>query len=84
MKPLKNFILVAEAEVENKTESGLIITGGSIESGSKPGVAVAIGPDVESVAVGDTIACKWGDGLPVTVKGQKGVLLPEDAIYAIY
>lgn len=85
MKPLKNYILVVETEKETTTAGGIVLAGDAqLTSGSKPGVAVAVGPDVVDVKAGDTIAVKWSDSLPVTVKGEKAVLLCEDAVYGIY
>ena len=83
MKPLKNYILVTEKEAETQTASGLIISGGT-ETGSKPAIVKATGPDVESVSIDDVIAINWSDGLPVTVQGIKAVLVSEEVVRGIY
>jgi co-chaperonin GroES (HSP10) len=83
MKPLKDYILVTEKEAETQTASGLILAGAA-ETGSKPAIVKAIGPDVESVAIGDVIAINWSDGLPVTVQGIKAVLVSEEVVRGIY
>ncbi len=83
MKPLRNYILVAEAKVENKTASGLILTT-DVETGSKPGYVLAVGPDSIYVRKGDKVAFNWAKGLPITVEGNKGVLVCEDDILGIY
>lgn len=83
MRPLRNYVLVAEAKVENKTASGLILTT-DVETGSKPGYVLAVGPDSVHVRKGDKVALNWGKGLPVTVEGNKGLLISEDEIVGIY
>ena len=57
MKPLKNYILVVQAEIETKTAGGLILTG-SVETGSKPAVVKEVGPEVINVNIGDKLAVK--------------------------
>lgn len=84
MKPLKNYILVVDAGVEKKTtESGIILTE-TIETGSKPGFVIAIGPDVVDINKTDSVALDWGKGMPITVKGEKAILISEDFVYGIY
>jgi len=83
MKPLKNYVLVAEAKVENKTASGLILTT-DVETGSKPGIVLEVGVDTVAVRKGDKVAFNWAKGLPVTVDGVKSVLVSEDEILGIY
>lgn len=83
MKPLKDYALVGEVEVENKTASGLIISGG-VETGSRPGVVLAVGPDTTHVKSGDKIALDWSKGLAVTVEGTKAVLVSEEHILGIF
>ena len=84
MKPLKDYILVGEKAKEEKTESGLILSGIDLETGAKPAEVVAIGPDVKNVNVGDTIAIKWGEALAITVKGAQRALVSEEYVYGIY
>jgi co-chaperonin GroES (HSP10) len=85
MKPLKNFVCVTQPAAEQTTESGILLTGAGIQSGSKPARVEAIGPDVIDVKVGDTIAIKWDEALPITLKnGDYAALISEDSIYGIY
>ena len=49
MKPLKNYVLVADAGEDTKTTAGGIILQTDIDTGSKPGFVVAVGPDVQNV-----------------------------------
>lgn len=84
MKPLKNYILVVDAGVDQKTtESGIILTE-AIETGSKPGFVIAKGPDVVGVEKQDTVALDWGKGMPITIKGEKALLISEDFVYGVY
>ena len=84
MKPLKDFILVAEKKKEDKTESGLILSGIDLETGAKPAEVVAVGPDVKNVKIGDSIAIKWGEALAITVKGAQRALVSEEHVYGIF
>ena len=84
MKPLKDYILVAEKAKEEKTESGLILSGVDLETGAKPAQVVAIGPDVKTVAVGDTLAIRWGEALAITVKGAQRALVSEEHVCGIF
>lgn len=84
MKPLKNYVLVADAGEDTKTTAGGIILQTDIDTGSKPGFVVAVGPDVQNVKAADKIALDWGKGMPVTLQGEKVVLVSEDFIYGVY
>lgn len=76
-------ILVGEAASERTTNSGIVITG-SVESGAKPAVVLAVGPDVTAVTKGQKVAVKWSEGLPVTVNGQAAAVLSDEFVYGIY
>lgn len=84
MTPTKNFVLVVDAgEDETKTKGGLILTA-PIETGSKPGFVLAIGPNVTTCSPTDKIALDWGKGMPITLEGEKAILISEDFIYGVY
>jgi co-chaperonin GroES (HSP10) len=84
MKPLKNYVLVADLKEDNmKTAGGLILTQ-SMETGSKPGFVIAIGPDVVNVNKTDKVALDWGKGMPITLENEKVMLISEDFIYGVY
>lgn len=84
MKPLKNFVLVADTGEQSKTTAGGIILQSVVESGSKPGFVVNIGPNVERVEPHDKVALDWSKGMPVTVEGERAILISEEFIYGIY
>ena len=84
MKPLKDFILVAEKKKEDKTASGLILSGIDLETGAKPAEVVAVGPDVKNVKIGDSIAIKWGEALAISVNGAQRALVSEEYVYGIF
>ena len=86
MKPLKDNILVAEIkeEKENKSEGGIILTTEVQDhSASKPGLVIAVGPDVENIKKGDQIFLRWSEGLKIKVEKLEAVLVPEEAVKAI-
>jgi co-chaperonin GroES (HSP10) len=84
MKPTKNFVLVVDAgEDETRTKGGLILTA-PIETGSKPGFVLAVGPNTVAIKPQDRIALDWGKGMPITLEGEKAVLISEDFIYGVY
>lgn len=84
MKPTKNFVLVVDAgEDETRTKGGLILTS-PIETGSKPGFVLAVGPNTVAVKTKDKIALDWGKGMPITLEGEKAILISEDFIYGVY
>lgn len=81
MKPLKNYVLVKQAEKETTTESGLIITGGS-SAGPKPGLVEAVGPDaIDDIKVGEKVVLAWDKGLKVD---SNKVLIADDFIVGVY
>jgi len=84
MKPLKDYILVGEKAKEEKTASGLILSGIDLDTGAKPAEVVAIGPDVKDVTVGDTIAVRWDKALAITVKGAQRALVSEEHVAGIF
>jgi co-chaperonin GroES (HSP10) len=83
MKPLSNYVLVAELPLENKTDGGIILTT-KIDKTTNPGVALAIGPEVKYVKVKDSVALDWSKGLPVSVKGEQAILISEEFIRGVY
>ena len=84
MKPLKNYVLVVDAGEDTKTTAGGIILTDNIETGSKPGFVLAVGPDTLGVRKTDKIALDWSKGMPITIKGEKALLISEDFIYGVY
>jgi co-chaperonin GroES (HSP10) len=84
MKPLKNFVLAVDAGEQSKTTAGGIILQTDIETGSKPALVLVVGPDVTSIKSLDKVALDWGKGMPVTVEGEKAILISEEFIYGIY
>ena len=85
MRPLKNNLLVVDAGEENKTTAAGIILKTDLDKGSsKPGIVMAVGPDVKHVKVRDKIALQWEKGLPIMIQGEKALLIEEDYIKAVY
>jgi|TARA_B110000977_G_scaffold200978_1_gene293453 co-chaperonin GroES (HSP10) len=84
MKPTKNYVLVVAAGEESKTTAGGIILQTKVETGSEPGFVLAVGPDEYTIKPKDKVALDWGKGMPITVKGEKAILVCADFIYGIY
>ena len=82
MKPTQNYVYVVQQEKQTTTSSGIILAG-EAESGSKPAVIKAVGPQVTTCQVGDEAYVKWGDGVPVTHLGEKAVIMPDTSVIAI-
>jgi len=80
--PTKNHILVHEVAEEKTTSGGLILTA-STETGSKPGMVVAIGPDCDEKLLNQRIYLQWGKGMAVTNDGKQGVLISDEHVMGI-
>jgi len=76
MKPVRNQILVKPEEIENKTESGLIL----LDNDKLPvGEVVGVGSLVEEIAPGDRIVYSKLAGQEI----DDYILIGDDAVYAI-
>ena len=81
MNPLKNYVLVKETKQESTTSSGIVLSGGAAQ-GPKPGIVVAVGPDVnEGIKEGDKVVLAWEKGLRV---GSDSALISDEFILAVY
>jgi co-chaperonin GroES (HSP10) len=76
-------VLVAENKRENTTSSGILIEGSDRHGESKTGTVLAIGPEVESVKVGDKVLLDWSKAQVATVDGNQRVVLLEEFIVAV-
>jgi co-chaperonin GroES (HSP10) len=82
MRPTQNYVYVIQQEVQTTTASGIILSGDT-ETGSKPAIIKATGPEVTTCQVGDEAYVKWGDGVPVTHMGEKAIIMPDTSVIAI-
>jgi co-chaperonin GroES (HSP10) len=82
-KPLKDKVLVAENNSENKSESGIILDHANSVRESKTGTVLAIGPDVTEVQVGNKILLDWSKASVVKVDDAQRVIIKETDIVAI-
>ena len=80
--PTKDNILVHEVAKEQKTEGGLILTT-DLETGSKAGLVVAVGPDADQTLLNHKIYLQWGKGMAVTNDGKQGVLISSEHVMGI-
>jgi len=86
-KPLGDLVMVAMADMETETTSGIALAGLEEEEGNS-GEVVAVGPGnyaangellAPSVAKGDSVMYLRHAGSEATVEGKKYVLVPESA-----
>ena len=82
-KPLGKKVLIAENKRENQTASGIIIEGKDAHGESKTGKVLAVGPEVTTVQVGDTVLLEWNKAQIVTLDGAQRVVVLEENIVAI-
>jgi len=82
MYPTNDNCLVYEVAQETQTAGGLILTG-SIETGSKPGMIAAVGPEVDGNFLNQKCFVNWGKGMPVTVEGKMAVLVKVEYVLAL-
>jgi co-chaperonin GroES (HSP10) len=82
MKMLGTNVLVTEAEKEQKTASGIILTE-SIDKGSKPGLVLSVGPEVNHIMKGQRVFLDWAQSMPVNVDGHAAVIVEAEQIKAV-
>lgn len=81
IKPTQNFVAVGEKKSGSTTASGIYIEGGAGDT--KLGLVIAVGPDVKTCKVGDTVLPKWTDGVKLAMEGKVCVLLKDTDITAV-
>lgn len=83
MKPTYNNLFVEQMKKESTTAAGIILTS-DVETGSKPAVVVAVGPDAVGVKPGMNCYIKWNESVPVTHNGVKGAFISEEHVLAYF
>ncbi len=78
VQPLSDRVFVRPAEVETKTETGIIIPDAAIEKPSK-GVVVAVGK-VSELKEGDNVMFQVGAGIPMQIEGENILVMRESEI----
>jgi chaperonin GroES len=58
IKPLRDNVIVERIKKENVTAGGIVLPGGDREEADKA-LVTAIGPDVTTVEVGQTVLINW-------------------------
>jgi co-chaperonin GroES (HSP10) len=82
VQPLKDRVLIAENKRDNTTESGIILEGAGFDQ-SKTGTVLAIGPDVNVVAVGDVVYLEWNKAAVVKIGDAQRVMVKQEFIVAV-
>ncbi|MBD3800207.1 MAG: co-chaperone GroES [Campylobacterales bacterium] len=81
-QPLGNRVLVERVEDAQTTASGIIIPDNAKEKPSQ-GEIVAIGADVETIAVGDTVVFGKYSGNELSLDGKEYLIMDADDIFGI-
>ena len=76
MKVLHNNVLVTQAEVEEKTAGGIILSG-DVTSGNKPAIVIAVGDAVEDIKPKNKVFLDWSKSMPVEIDGLKCAVIDE-------
>jgi len=85
IRPINDYIVIKRVEAEEKTKSGIILSGGAKE---KPQIAevIAVGPGTEEVKIvvkaGDKVIFSQYGGLDVKYEGEEYKLVRQSDIYA--
>jgi len=83
MKPTYDNLFIAEMKKDTTTASGIVLSR-DIETGNKPAVVLAAGPDAKGVKAGMKCYVKWSDAVPVTHEGQIGAFISEKSVLAYF
>lgn len=83
MKIRHDYVLVAEAQKEEKTAGGIILSADAqLDKAAKPGVVLAYGPHVEGLFTGDRVYVQWSESMPINVDGKAAVLIKDEFVKA--
>ena len=82
IKMLHNQVLVTQAEKEETTAGGIILTADTTK-GSKPGVVLAASTDALSfVEPGNRVFLDWNKAMPVDVDGSAAAIIDVEFVKA--
>ena len=81
LEPLDDFVVVQPADEETETRTGLIIPA-SDETGCRPGIVTATGPDAHGVEPGDKVLFPKGSGYDVRLGGGSVKVLRRSELIA--
>ena len=70
MKVLHNNVLVTQAEIEQTTSGGIILSG-DVTSGNKMAVVIATGDAITDIPPKSKVYLDWSKALPVEIDGLK-------------
>tara|TARA_R100000541_G_scaffold9826_2_gene17580 strand:- start:12749 stop:13024 length:276 start_codon:yes stop_codon:yes gene_type:complete len=75
-------VVLKETEVQNQSSGGIILSG-DVSTGNKPGIVVAVGPDVSNLVPGLKVYLDWKEAMPFEYKGVKMAVVDQGAIKVI-
>lgn len=80
--PLGKYVALKQAKLEEKTASGIMLPGQTAERPQYAEV-IAIGPDVENIAIGDNVIYSKYAGNQVEIEKETCIIIKESDILAI-
>lgn len=83
VQPLHSKVLVAENNVEYKSEAGILLDGADSVRQTAQTTVLAIGPKVTEVKVGDVVFIDWSKGTVVSIDGYQRVMVDESNIIMV-
>lgn len=81
--PRNTKILAAEIKKERKSESGIILEGVNSVKETAAAQVLAVGPDVNGIAVNDVVYLDWAKTKLVVVDGAQRVIVDEEDVMAL-
>lgn len=83
LQPVGKRIVVKPESVEEKTKSGIILTGASTKEKPERGEVVAVGEKLEGVNVGDTVVFAKYSAEDVKVGDEQYFVVKHDDVVAV-
>jgi len=84
MRMLGTNVLIAETKKEEKTQGGIILTGGPVSKASQPGLVLAVGPDVVGLEAGDRCFLQWEKAMPIDHDNKQAVIVQLEFVRAAF
>jgi co-chaperonin GroES (HSP10) len=80
MYPTYDNLFVTQTEAKKTTESGIILST-DVDSGLKPAVVIAVGPEAKT-QIGSKCFIPWSEAKAVTHGGTQGAIISEKEVLA--
>lgn len=83
IKPLRNMLLT-KREANSTTSAGGIELVASAQERSQKATVIAVGPNVEGIAVGDVVFIQRYGGTEIKVDGEDYLLVDQDDLLGVF